>query len=362
VSQEAIFINQRRIGHDQPPYVIAELSANHNGSLSRAIKTIDMAKAMGADAIKMQTYNADTMTIDCDKEHFYIEGGLWNGYSLYQLYDEAHTPYAWHQALFEHAKQVGITIFSTPFDETAVELLESLNTPAYKIASFEVTDLPLIKLIAKTGKPIIMSTGMANLAEIEEAVETIQNEGNSKLILLHCISAYPAPVEQCNLLTIADISKRFNVISGLSDHTLGITAAITSVALGACVIEKHVTLSRLDKGPDSEFSLEPNELKALCHETKQAWLTLGKAGYERKPVEEENLTFRRSLFFVQDINQGEIITEEHIRRIRPGYGLPPKYYDDFIGQVANQTIEKGTPVNWSHIDNPSHAQNNDNQT
>jgi len=349
VQKQTITIDHRQIGQNQPPYIIAELSANHNGSLTRAIETINMAKAMGADAIKLQTYNADSMTIDCDKDYFKIKGGLWDGYSLYQLYQEAHTPYDWHQKLFLHAKEIGITIFSTPFDETAVDLLESLNTPAYKIASFEITDLPLIKRIAETGKPIIMSTGMANLAEIEEAVTTIKSVGSSELILLHCISGYPAPVEQCNLATIPDLNQRFNVVTGLSDHTLGTTVSIAAIALGACLIEKHFTLSRNDKGPDSEFSLEPKELKELCESTKSVWRAIGKAGYERKPVEEANLAFRRSLFFVKNISKGTLITHEHIRRIRPGYGLAPKYHADFIGKKASQDITRGTPVAWEHI-------------
>ena len=341
-----ISIDGTKIGSAYPPYVIAELSANHNGSIDKALATIDMAKAMGANAIKIQTYTADTMTIDCDNEHFQIHGGLWDGYNLYNLYQWAYTPYEWHQAMFEHAKKIGITIFSTPFDETAIELLESLNCPAYKIASFEATDLPLIERVAKTGKPLIISTGMADEDEINDVITTVKNAGCTKLVLLHCISSYPAPVEESNLQTINDIAQRWQVIPGLSDHTLGTSVAITAVALGACVIEKHVTLSRDDKGPDSEFSLEPNELKQLVEQSNLAWQSLGTASYERKPAEIENLKFRRSLFFVKDLKQGMVITDEHVRRIRPGSGLAPKYYHDIIGKVAACDISRGTPVSW----------------
>ncbi|TAA40325.1 pseudaminic acid synthase [Corallincola spongiicola] len=343
---KAVIIDGRPIGPEHPPYIIAELSANHNGDLSRALKHIEAAKAAGADAIKIQTYTADTMTIDCDKPNFKIKGGLWDGYSLYQLYQEAHTPYEWHQAIFDKAHELGITCFSSPFDETAVDLLESLNAPAYKIASFEAVDLPLIKRVAETGKPMIISTGMANLSEIEEAVTTAKENGCSDIILLHCISGYPVPAEQSHLSTIPDLAARFNVLTGLSDHTLGTTVAVASIALGANLIEKHFTLSRADKGPDSSFSLEPEELKTLCQETKIAWQAIGKAGYERKPVEEANLTFRRSLFFVKDALAGETITPQHVRRIRPGQGLAPKFYDDVIGKKAAKDITRGTPVSW----------------
>ena len=304
---------------------------------------------MGADAIKIQTYNADTMTIDCDNEYFKINGGLWDGYNLYNLYKWAQTPFEWHQAMFAHANKIGITIFSTPFDESAVDLLESLDCPAYKIASFEITDLPLIEKVAKTGKPVIISTGMANADEIDDAVNTAKKAGCTNLVILHCISAYPAPAEQSNLKTIADIANRWHVISGLSDHTLGTTVAVSSVALGACVIEKHVTLSREDKGPDSEFSLEPHELKALVDQTKLAWSSLGSADYDRKPAEQESIKFRRSLFFVENIPQGTTITHDHIRRIRPGHGIAPKYLNDIIGKVVNCDIKRGTPVAWHLI-------------
>lgn len=344
-----ITIDGTKIGAEQPPYVIAELSANHNGSLERALVTIEMAKAMGANAIKLQTYSADTMTIDCDNEHFQIHGGLWDGYNLYKLYQWAQTPYEWHKAMFDHARKIGISVFSTPFDESAVDLLESLDCPAYKIASFEATDLPLIEKVAKTGKPLIISTGMADEEEINDLVETAKNSGCTNLVLLHCISSYPAPIEQSNLHTINDIAQRWQVIPGLSDHTLGTNVAITAVALGACVIEKHVTLSREDKGPDSEFSLEPDELKQLVEHSKLAWQSLGTASYDRKPAELDNLKFRRSLFFVKDIKQGTVITSEHVRRIRPGAGLAPKFYPDVIGATATCDIHRGTPVTWELI-------------
>lgn len=346
---KTIHINGRSIGENYPPYIIAELSANHNGKLERAIQTIDMAKAMGADAIKLQTYTPETITIDCDKPDFQIQGGLWDGYNLYQLYEQAQTPFEWHKIMFEHARKIGITCFSTPFDETAVDLLEDLNTPAYKIASFEAIDLPLIRYVAATKKPMIISTGMANLDEITEAVETAKDNGCSEIILLHCISGYPVPVDQSNLRTIPDLSKKFKVISGLSDHTLGTTVSIASVALGACVIEKHVTLSREDKGPDSEFSLEPKELKYLCSETKNAWAALGSVGYDRKPVEEESIKYRRSIYVIKDVKAGEQLTEKNIRRIRPGFGLPPKHYEELIGKKAMIDINRGTALRWEYI-------------
>lgn len=342
----SVSIDKREIGFDYPPYIIAELSANHNGDRNRALKSIDMIKIRGADAAKIQTYNADTMTIDCDSDDFQIKSGLWKGYNLYQLYQEAHTPYEWHKPLFDHARKIEITLFSTPFDETAVDLLEDLNIPAYKIASFEAIDLPLIKYVAQTKKPMIISTGMANLEEITEAVETARDNGCNDLVLLHCVSSYPAPIEQSNLRTIPDLAKRFNVVTGLSDHTLGTTVSVASVALGACVIEKHVTLDRQDKGPDSEFSLEPEELNRLCIETKQAWSALGKGGYEPKPAEEASSKFRRSIYCVKNIAAGEALTEDNVRRIRPGYGLSPKFFRQVIGKKARVDIIRGTPISW----------------
>ena len=339
-------IEKRQIGEAQPPYIIAELSANHNGQLDRALESIQVAKKCGADAVKIQTYTADTMTIDCDKEDFQIHGGLWDGYKLYDLYREAHTPYEWHKPLFDHAKKMGITLFSTPFDEKAVDMLEELQTPAYKIASFEITDLPLIKYVAQTKKPMIMSTGMANFQEIQEAVDAARANGCENLVLLHCISSYPAPVEESHLKTMTDLARHCCSMVGLSDHTLGTTVATASVALGACVIEKHFTLSRKDKGPDSEFSLEPHELERLCKETKSAWLALGNVNYHLKPAEKANIKYRRSIYAVQDIKQGEVFTTQNIRRIRPGFGLSPKHYDQIIGKKVSLDIERGSPIKW----------------
>ena len=346
-----ITINGTKIGPDFPPYIIAELSANHNGCIEQALKSIEVAAQCGVDAVKIQSYTADTMTIDCDKEDFQIKGGLWHGYKLYNLYQWAQTPFEWHQQLFDKAKEVGITLFSTPFDETAVELLENLNAPAYKLASFEITDLPLIQRIAQTGKPLIISTGMANIEEIEDAICMARENGCSELVVLHCISAYPAPAEQSNLATIADINQRFDVISGLSDHSLGTVVSVASIALGANLIEKHFILDRSDKGPDAEFSLEPEEFKRLVKETKTAYQAIGSAGYERKPVEHASMKFRRSLYFVNDIKKGQVITAEHIKRIRPGYGLAPKHYQSLLGKTVNQNISRGTAVSWDIIVN-----------
>ena len=345
-----IIINGRKIGASHPPYVIAELSANHNGKLQKALDTITKAKSCGADAVKLQTYTADTMTIDSDHKDFYIQGGLWDGYKLYDLYKEAETPFEWHKAMFDHARKIDITCFSTPFDETAVDLLEDLNVPAYKVASFEATDLPLIKYIASTKKPLIMSTGMANFEEIEEMVETARGAGCKDLILLHCISSYPAPVDQSNLLTIPDMRKKLGVQIGLSDHSITNTASVVASALGATLIEKHFILDRNEKGPDSEFSINPVELTSLCKETKDAWLSLGCAGYERKPAEEDNIKFRRSVYFVKDISAGDVISKEHVRRIRPGFGLPPKFEKEIIGKVAKKNIKSGTATSWELID------------
>ena len=349
-SNSLMKIKDRQIGENHPPYIIAELSANHNGSLERALKTIKMAKSMGADAVKFQTYTPDTLTIDSDKEDFRIKGGLWDGFTLYDLYKSAFTPFEWHEEMFNYAQSVGITCFSTAFDESAVDLLEDLNTPAYKVASFEIIDIPLIQYIASTKKPMIISTGMANKEEIQEAVHVARENGSNELILLHCISGYPTPVEQCNLMTIPDMKNCFGLPVGLSDHTLGIEVSIASIALGASVIEKHVTLNASDKGPDSEFSIEPDQLNSLCIKCKSAWEALGSAGYERKPVEKDNIKFRRSIYVVRDIDSGEALTKENIRRIRPGYGLPPKYFNELIGKRVKSRIEKGTPLDWGMLE------------
>jgi N-acetylneuraminate synthase len=318
--------------------------------LARALDTIDAAARAGADAIKLQTYTADTMTIDCDRPEFLIKGGLWDGYKLYDLYKWAETPFEWHQAMFEHARMRGITVFSTPFDETAVDLLESLDAPAYKVASFEVTDLSLIRYIAGTGKPMIMSTGMASEIEIEEAVSTAREAGCKNLVLLHCISSYPAPMDQANLRQMAELARRFGTIPGLSDHTLGTTASVAAVALGACVIEKHFTLSRADKGPDSEFSIEPAEFEKLCQDTRDVWSALGKVGYQRQPAEEGSKVFRRSVYFVRDLAAGTVVTSDDIRRIRPGMGLAPKHINTLIGKRLKVGITRGTATSWDLFD------------
>ena len=345
-----IIIQGREISENFPPYIIAELSANHNGVLEKALDNITEAKRRGADAVKLQTYSADTMTIDCNKSDFIIKGGLWDGYQLYELYKEAQTPFSWHKEIFDHARKIDITCFSTPFDETAVDLLEDLNVPAYKVASFEATDLPLIKYIASTKKPMIVSTGMANLEEIEELVATARGAGCDELIVLHCISSYPAPVDQSNLLTIPDLRTRLGTQIGLSDHTTTNTASVVATTLGATLIEKHFILDRNDKGPDSSFSIMPDELEMLCKETKDAWLSLGHAGYERKKAEEANAKFRRSIYFVKALKAGDIITKDSIRRIRPGFGLAPKHESDIIGKRVKKDVTVGTATSFDLID------------
>ena len=350
-AMKKIIIDGTAIGDGCPPYIVAETSANHNGSIDRAKEIMLQAKQCGANAIKLQTYTADTITINSNADDFLIKGGLWDGQSLYELYRSAETPFEWHKPLFDYAKSIHLTCFSTPFDESAVDLLEDLNAPAYKIASFEAIDLPLIKYVASTGKPMIISTGMANQCEIEEAVNCAKEAGCQDLILLHCISSYPAPIAQSNLLTIPDMAKRFDVLTGLSDHTLGTTVSIASVALGACFVEKHFTLSRQDKGPDSEFSLEPHELSELCFKSKEAWLSLGHAGYEQKEAEKQNLQFRRSLYFVSDLKAGQIISESDVRSIRPGFGIAPKFYTDVLGKKVNQPVSRGTAVDWNYLVN-----------
>ena len=345
----SIAINGRNIGPQFPPYIIAELSANHNGDIKRAIQILEMAKRSGADAIKIQTYTQDTLTINSDQPEFKIKGGLWDGRTLYDLYTEAHMPWEWHKPLFEKANELDITIFSSPFDFTAVDMLEELGAPAYKIASFEAIDLPLIEYVAKTGKPMIISTGMANEKEIQEAVEAAKNAGCKELIVLHCVSGYPAPAEDYNLATIPDMAARFDVLTGLSDHTIDNTTAITSVALGACLIEKHVTLDREGGGPDDSFSLEEPELTQLCRDSKIAWQALGKVNYQRKKSEEGNMVFRRSLYAVKDIAEGERFTTKNVKSIRPGYGLKPKYLNQIIGCQSLKNIQAGTPISFNFI-------------
>lgn len=345
-----IDIAGRKIGKNFPPYIIAELSANHNGDINRAFKIMELAKKAGADAIKLQTYRADTITIDCDSEDFQIHGGLWDGQTLYNLYKNAQMPWEWHKPLFDKAKELDITIFSSPFDFTAVDLLEDLNAPAYKIASFECIDLPLIKYVAATKKPMIISTGMANEEEIREAIETVYENGCTQLVVLHCVSGYPAPAKDYNLATIPDMEKRFNVLTGLSDHTIDNTTAIASVALGACLIEKHVTLDRNGGGPDDSFSLEPEELRQLCCNSKTAWEALGQINYERKESEKGNVKFRRSLYVIKDMKAGDIFTTDNVKSIRPGFGLAPKYYEEILGKKAKRNIIFGTPLEKNLID------------
>lgn len=337
-------ISGRPIGPQYAPYVIAEMSANHNGDLSKALQLISIAKARGADAVKIQTYRADTITLNSDAPEFIINGGLWHGKSLYKLYEEAHTPWEWHGEMFAHAAKQGITMFSSPFDTTAVDLLEDLNAPAYKIASFEAIDLPLIRYVASTGKPMIISTGMADAEEIQEAVDAARAGGCTQLALLHCVSGYPAPAGDYNLRTIPDMISRFGVLTGLSDHTLDNTTAIASVALGACIIEKHFTLDRSGGGPDDSFSLQPDELEQLCLGTKTAWKAMGNVDYGRKSSEAGNAQFRRSLYFVKPMKAGDTITVEHIRSVRPGFGMAPKYFDSLLGRKVCKDIAANTAV------------------
>ncbi len=339
----------RRIAADEPPYIIAELSANHNGKLETALRIIKEAKRCGADAVKLQTYTADTITLNSNTEEFQIKGGLWDGRTLYDLYQEAHMPWDWHKPLFDYARKLDITIFSSPFDNTAVNLLEDLNAPAYKIASFEAVDLPLIKYVASTGKPMIISTGMADAEEIAEAIEAAREGGCKELAILHCVSGYPAPAADYNLRTITDMVKRFGLVTGLSDHTLDNTTAITSVALGASIIEKHFTLDRSGGGPDDSFSLEPAELTALCRDSKTAWQALGSINYGRKSSEQGNAQFRRSLYFVKDLKAGDVITEDAVRSVRPGFGLAPKYLKSVIGKRMKTDVFFGQSVGWVNI-------------
>ncbi len=344
-----IKIDSRFVGPGYPTYVIAEMSANHNQDFDQAVEIIGAAKEAGADAVKLQTYTPDTMTIDCDNEYFQIRGTLWDGRTLYDLYGQAYTPWDWQPRLKEVANELGLDLFSTPFDETAVDFLEAMNVPAYKIASFENVDLPLLRRIAQTGKPIIMSTGMATLAEIDEAVRTLREAGNSQLALLKCTSAYPAPPEEINLRTIPHLAEAFSVPVGLSDHTLGMAIPAAAVALGACIIEKHFTLSRAMPGPDSAFSLEPHEFKRMVEAVRATEKALGTVRYGVSEHEAESRTFRRSLFVVRTMQAGEIFTAENVRSIRPGYGLHTRYLKDILGKRASRRIQRGTPLTWDMV-------------
>ncbi len=339
-----INIDGKKIGDGCDPFIIAELSANHNGDISRAIEILEMSKKAGADALKIQTYTQDTLTIDSDRDDFLIKGGLWDGRTLYSLYKEAHMPWDWHYELFKKAKEIDITIFSSPFDETAIDFLEDLNAPAYKIASFEAIDLSLIRYAASTNKPLIISTGMADADEISEAVNAAREAGCKQLALLHCVSGYPALPEDYNLATLSDMANRYDAVIGISDHTIDNTTSIAAVALGAKIIEKHVTLNRSDGGPDDSFSLEPNDLRELCMLSKVARKSIGSINYARKESEKGNIVFRRSLYSVKDIKCGEIISKKNVKSIRPGYGLLPKYLDEIVGRKASQDISKGTPI------------------
>ena len=346
-----INIDNKKIGSSEEPFIIAEMSGNHNQSLERALEIVEAAAKTGAHALKIQTYTPDTMTLDLDEREFHISDpkSLWSGKSLYQLYDEAHTPWEWHQPIFERARKLGIIPFSTPFDDTAVDFLESLNVPCYKIASFENTDLPLIRRVAATGKPMIISTGMASIAELDDTVRAARESGCKDLILLKCTSTYPATANNTNILTIPHIRELFGCEVGLSDHTMGVGVSVASVALGATVIEKHFTLDRDDGGVDSAFSMEPAEMEQLVVETGRAWQALGSISYGVTEAEKQSIQFRRSLYIVKDLEVGDILTKENVRSIRPGNGLPPKYIEYVLGSRAKHSIRRGTALRWNML-------------
>ncbi len=341
----------RKIGAGHPPFIIAEMSGNHNQSLERALEIVEAAAKAGAHGLKIQTYTPDTMTLDLDEREFHISdpGSLWAGASLYKLYGEAYTPWEWHQPIFERARQLGIIAFSTPFDDTAVDLLESLDVPCYKIASFENTDLPLIRRVAATGKPLIISTGMASIAELDDTVQAAREAGCKDLILLKCTSTYPATAQNTNILTIPHMRELFDCEVGLSDHTLGVGVSIASVALGATVIEKHFTLNRADGGVDSTFSMEPDEMAQLVLETEHAWQALGKVCYGATEAEKKSIVFRRSLYVVQDLKAGDVLTRDNVRAIRPGLGLPTKYLEVVLGKKVLRDVMRGTALGWKML-------------
>nr|WP_263326540.1 pseudaminic acid synthase [Neobacillus sp. Marseille-Q6967] len=344
-----IMVEEKKIGGNHCPFIIAEMSGNHNQSLQRALEIVEAAAKSGVHALKLQTYTADTLTLNLDTKDFRIEDkeSLWNGNNLYQLYQQAYTPWEWHEPIYQRCRQLGLIPFSTPFDETAVDFLEQLNTPIYKIASFENNHIPLLKKVASTGKPMIISTGMASLHEIDEAVRTVRDAGCKDLILLKCTSTYPATPENTNILTIRDMKERFNCQVGLSDHTMGIGVSIASVALGATVVEKHFTISRADGGVDSAFSMEPDEMRALAAETKKAWQALGDVYYGPTESEKESMKFKRSIYITKDLKAGDTLTHDNLRIIRPGYGLAPKYFEQLLGETVRKNIKAGTPADWT---------------
>jgi N-acetylneuraminate synthase len=344
-----IFIGDHQVGRGQPPFIIAEMSGNHNQSLERALELVERAAKSGAHALKIQTYTPDTMTLDLDEGEFHIgdPASLWQGKSLYELYREAYTPWEWHKPIFDRARKLGIIPFSTPFDDTAVDFLESLDVPCFKVASFENTDLPLIRRVAATGKPIILSTGMASLSELDETVQAARESGCRQLILLKCTSAYPASPAESNLATIPHLRRLFKCEVGISDHSMGLAIPLAGVALGATVIEKHFTLDRAEGGVDSAFSLEPLELQQLVTETKRAWLALGEVSYGPTDTERASLRFRRSLYVVQDLKAGELLTRENLRAIRPGLGLAPKHLEALLGRGVCRDVKRGTPASWN---------------
>ncbi|MCB2297180.1 pseudaminic acid synthase [Clostridium tagluense] len=347
-----IKVSNKVVGSQQQVFIIAEISANHNGNFDNAVKLIKEAAKAGVDAVKLQTYTADTITIDCDNEYFQIkQGTIWDGRNLHDLYKEAYTPWDWQPRLKKIAEEEGLICFSSPFDKTAVDFLENMDVPAYKVASFEITDIPLIEYIASKGKPMILATGIATLSEIQEAVDACKRMGNNQIAILKCTSAYPAPLEDMNLKTIPNLAETFNVIAGLSDHTLGISVPIAAVALGAKIIEKHITLCRADGGPDAAFSLEPDELKAMVKSIREIEKALGTVTYDLTDKMKNSRTFSRSLFAVKDIKKGEVFTESNVKSIRPAYGMHTRYYNDIIGKIAKEDINKGTPMEWKLIDN-----------